>query len=68
MLYIIVIIVIVYVFYFISKSREKSKTIPLEKNKIPTHWHNLLLENILFYKKLTTDEQKIFCAKMVTFL
>lgn len=35
---------------------------------IPVHWHNNLLKNVAFYKKLTPPEQTIFRNRMMAFL
>lgn len=68
MIYIIAIAVLLVVLFVGLKPQKKAKIIPLEKVAVPEHWHQLLLDNILFYKKLTTDEQKLFCTKMFQFL
>ncbi|ARV14203.1 zinc-dependent peptidase [Polaribacter sp. SA4-12] len=68
MLYIIAIAVLLVVLFVGLKPKKKASEIPLEKVVIPEHWHQLLLDNILFYKKLTTDEQKLFSTKMFHFL
>ncbi|MCL7764613.1 zinc-dependent peptidase [Polaribacter sp. Z014] len=68
MLYFITIIILLIILYMSLKPNKKEKIIPLEKGVIPTHWHQRLADNVLFYKKLTHKEQKLFCAKMVYFL
>ncbi len=68
MLYFIAIIILVVVLYVGLNLKKKATQIPLEKIAIPEHWHKILLENILFYKKLTTAEQQLFCRKMFRFL
>jgi Mlc titration factor MtfA (ptsG expression regulator) len=68
MLYIITIVILLFILFISLKSKKKKTIIPLEKVEVPKHWHQLLLKNVLFYKKLNTDEQKVFCFKMVSFL
>ncbi|WP_405605075.1 zinc-dependent peptidase [Polaribacter sp. Asnod1-A03] len=68
MIHIILTVLILVVLYFILKPKRKTKASILEKAIIPEHWHNLLIENVLFYKKLTVREQKVFCDKMSAFL
>lgn len=68
MLYIIAIAVFLVVLYVKLKPQKKATPIPLKKAVIPEHWHELLFDNILFYKKLTTDDQQLFCTKMFRFL
>jgi Mlc titration factor MtfA (ptsG expression regulator) len=68
MLYFISILVLLYILYVSLKPKKKAKRIPLEEVVIPKHWHEILVKNILFYEKLTTDEQQIFCSKMFYFL
>ena len=68
MLYIIAIVALLAFLYASSKSKKKATSIPLEKGDIPEHWHELLVDNILFYKKLTPEEQQLFCSKMFHFL
>jgi Mlc titration factor MtfA (ptsG expression regulator) len=68
MLYIITVAILLIVLYVSLKSKKKAKLISLEKVVVPAHWHQLLVDNILFYKKLTKDEQKLFCNKMFHFL
>lgn len=57
--FIILIGFIVYAFVLM-----KPKTV----KQIPKHWHNLLLENVLFYKRLTVANQKIFRNRIALFL
>lgn len=68
MSYIIVISILLIVLFIGLKPKKKRKLIPLDKVVIPEHWHQILVENILFYKKLTKNEQHFFRAKMVRFL
>ncbi|TXD48439.1 zinc-dependent peptidase [Polaribacter sp. IC073] len=68
MLYIISIAILLFILYASFKAKKKVSTTPLKDVIIPKHWHQLLLKNVLFYKKLTIDEQKVFCSKMVHFL
>ena len=66
MSYIILILCVVLVVGL--KPKKKRKILPLEKVVIPDHWHQILVQNILFYQKLIKSEQQLFCAKMVRFL
>ncbi|PQJ72953.1 M90 family metallopeptidase [Polaribacter butkevichii] len=68
MLYIITIILLLFILYLSFRFKKKRKTTSLENVTIPTHWHAILLENVLFYKNLTTNEQQDFCVKMFRFL
>lgn len=68
MSYIILILILFVVLVVGLKPKKKRKTLPLEKVIIPDHWHQILVQNILFYQKLTKSEQQLFCAKMVRFL
>ncbi|MEO9569896.1 MAG: M90 family metallopeptidase [Polaribacter sp.] len=68
MLYIIVILLLLVVLYVGLKSKKNAKIVPLENVVIPVYWHQLLLDNILFYRKLTNKEQQLFCSKVFYFL
>jgi Mlc titration factor MtfA (ptsG expression regulator) len=68
MLYIISLVVLFFLLYLIIKPKKKATNISSEKVVIPEHWHLLLENNILFYKKLTQKEQQLFCVKMYHFL
>jgi hypothetical protein len=68
MLYSIVIAILLVVLFVSLKPKKKAKILPLENVEIPEHWHELLLQHVLFYKKLTKDQQQLFCAKMFQFL
>jgi Mlc titration factor MtfA (ptsG expression regulator) len=68
MLYIFLTSIILLGLYLILKPKTKAKKNPSEKIIISEHWHHLLIENVLFYKKLTNDDQQLFCKKMVRFL
>ncbi|WP_397446557.1 zinc-dependent peptidase [Polaribacter sp. R77954] len=66
--YIICIAILLIILFISLKPKQKQKVIPLDKVLIPEHWHQILVEHILFYKKLTKNEQQLFKAKMVRFL
>lgn len=68
MLQIFITVIILVVLFLILKPKSKAKPLSLEKIEIPAHWHQLLLKNILFYKKLSIKDQKLFCKKMIQFL
>ncbi len=60
--FLIILIVTVLLFIIFRKKRNKKPIVP------PKHWHQILLKNILFYTKLTTNEQQLFQQKMADFL
>jgi MtfA peptidase len=68
MSYIILVLILCVVLVVGLKPKKKRKILPIEKVVIPDHWHQILVQNILFYQKLTKSEQQLFCAKMVRFL
>jgi Mlc titration factor MtfA (ptsG expression regulator) len=68
MLYIIAIAALLIVLVVSLMPKKKVTSIPFDKAVIPAHWHKLLVDNVLFYKKLTTNEQQLFCAKIFHFL
>lgn len=68
MLYTIVIAILLTVLFVGLKPKKKATIIPLENVKVPMHWHALLVQHILFYKKLTNEEQQLFRFKMFRFL
>lgn len=68
MLYIIGVAVILVVLFVGLIPKKKKQFVSLENVVVPIHWHAILEENILYYKKLTEAEQNLFCAKMVHFL
>jgi len=68
MLYIITISILLIILFVGLKPKKIIKPLSLENVEIPAHWHQELEKHILFYKKLTASEQKLFCAKMVRFL
>ncbi len=68
MSYIIITAILLLVLFISLKPKKKEKIIPFENVEVPEHWHPILLENILFYKKLTQIEQQLFRAKMFRFL
>ncbi|WP_218598831.1 zinc-dependent peptidase [Polaribacter sp. NJDZ03] len=68
MLYIIAIAILLFVLYVSLKTKKKTTIKSLDKVVVPEHWHPLLIDNVLFYKKLNVDEQQLFRYKMVAFL
>ena len=68
MLYIITISILLVILFYSLRTKKSIKTKSLKNIVIPDHWHNLLVKNVLFYKKLTSVEQKVFCEKMFYFL
>ena len=68
MSYIISIAILLMVLFFALKPKKKSKIVSLKDVIVPEHWHQILVQNVLFYKKLTKEEQTLFQAKMVRFL
>lgn len=68
MLYLIAIAILLIVLFVSLKSKKRDKTVSLDKVVVPEHWHQLLLKHVLFYQKLNSNDQKLFCSKMVSFL
>ena len=68
MLYIVTIVILLVVLFVGLMPKKKATVISLENVVVPAHWHAILEENILYYKKLTAEEQQLFCAKMFQFL
>ncbi|SDR98030.1 hypothetical protein SAMN05216503_1589 [Polaribacter sp. KT25b] len=68
MLYLIAITALLIVLIVSLLPKKKAKEISFKKVDIPAHWHQLLEDNILFYKKLTSDEQQLFRTKIFHFL
>ncbi|WP_298880003.1 M90 family metallopeptidase [uncultured Polaribacter sp.] len=68
MLYIISIVILLIILFYSLKKKNTFKTKILQNVIIPNHWHQLLSKNVLFYKKLSVKEQKLFCKKMFYFL
>lgn len=63
MIYTLVFIVLViFVFYAFSKAK------PKKAEKIPEHWHSILIDKVLFYKNLSIEDQAIFRKRMSLFL
>ncbi|WP_055436763.1 zinc-dependent peptidase [Lacinutrix algicola] len=63
MIYTLVFIVlVVFVFYAFSKAK------PKKVEKVPDHWHNVLINKVLFYKNLSIGDQAIFRKRMSLFL
>jgi len=63
MAYIIPIVLFLFVFLLLSRKRIKKQT-----KVIPTHWHELLLKKVRFYKNLEENQQLIFKKRMLLFL
>ena len=59
---------IIALFVFLNFKPKKNKTNKVEVKVIPEHWHELLLKNILFYKKLNTEDQLYFKQRIQSFL
>ena len=63
MFYILIFIVIViFVIYAFSKSK------PKKVEEVPSHWHDVLIKKVLFYKKLSLEDQIFFRKRMALFL
>jgi len=56
---------LIIVFYFYSKNKSKPK---IQLKEIPEHWHNILVDNVLFYKKLSENDQLYFREQIQKFL
>ena len=66
MIYIIVVIfVLVILFYFYKKKNSKPK---IQIKEIPEHWHTILYKNVLFYEKLSEEDQLYFRKQVQGFL
>jgi len=64
--FIIIIVAITISLYFIFKKKK-----PTTKNsvtEIPSHWHELLINNVLYYKKLKAEDQLHFQKRIQSFL
>jgi Mlc titration factor MtfA (ptsG expression regulator) len=61
-------LVIIVLFILLNFKTRKNKTNKLEVKDIPNHWHELLLKNVLFYKKLNTKDQLHFKQRILSFL
>ena len=63
MFYILIFIVIViFVIYAFFKSK------PKKVEEVPSHWHDVLIKKVLFYKKLSLEDQIFFRKRMALFL
>ena len=60
------IIILLGIFFLLKKKRSKSKNAIVE---IPEFWHDFLIENVNFYKQLTSKEDQLkFRKRMLSFL
>jgi Mlc titration factor MtfA (ptsG expression regulator) len=66
--YLLATIILLILLFLGLKPKKKLKTSFVGTVVIPEHWHQILNKHILFYKKLTKSEQKLFCDKMFRFL
>lgn len=56
-------IIIIIALFFILKKSKKAVAKPF-----PSHWHQLLLDNVLFYRNLTPERQTEFQKRIMQFL
>ncbi len=59
---------IIVLFIFLNFKTEKNNTNKVVVKDIPKHWNELLLKNVLFYKKLNTEDQLHFKKRIQYFL
>ncbi|WP_303424320.1 zinc-dependent peptidase [Oceanihabitans sp. 2_MG-2023] len=59
LLFIVFVIFVCYAFYVMK---------PKKVGKVPKHWHAILMQNVLFYKKLSQTKQAVFRKRMMLFL
>ena len=59
LIFIIFVIFVFYAFYSVRAKKVK---------EAPKHWHEILIEKVLFYKKLSSVDQAIFRKRMMLFL
>jgi len=64
MTYIILLTIILITIGFLTLKRTKKTT----AQPFPDHWHQLLLDNVLFYRKLTAEKQAVFQRRIMQFL
>ncbi|WP_055446321.1 zinc-dependent peptidase [Lacinutrix mariniflava] len=63
MIYTLIFIVfVIFVIYAFSKMK------PKKVEKVPKHWHSILVKKVLFYKNLSKENQLIFRKRMMLFL
>lgn len=63
MVYILIFVVILFfAIHFYRKAKRQSV------KPFPEHWHQLLLDNVLYYKNLSEDKKIVFQQKMMQFL
>ena len=63
MIYTLIFIVfVIFVIYAFSKMK------PKKVEKVPKHWHSILVNKVLFYKNLSKENQLIFRKRMMLFL
>ncbi|SFN39701.1 hypothetical protein SAMN04487989_101158 [Bizionia echini] len=63
MVYVILLgVVIFFAIHFYRKARRR------KVKPFPEHWHGLLLENVLYYRNLSEENQKVFQQRMMQFL
>jgi len=68
MIYIFLTLLLLVILYIFLNPKKKKKEFLLKEVVVPEHWHKILNKKILFYQKLSADEQKVFCTKMARFL
>lgn len=61
----IIILLLVTVYYIFKNNPNKTDSTP---KTIPSHWHNILKTNVLFYEKLSSEDQLLFKKKVTNFL
>lgn len=64
----VVVTILIFVFLFGGFKTKKNKTNKVIVKDIPKHWDELLLKNVLFYKKLSTKDQLYFKQRIQSFL
>ncbi len=53
--------------FYVLKLRSKKDKVEIKETP-PEHWHDLLLENVMFYRKLNSDDQSYFRRQIQFFL
>ncbi len=61
----IAIVVLIGCYFFFKKGKKETNNIAIE---LPSHWHTLLVSNVLFYKKLNSNNQLYFRKRVFSFL
>jgi len=59
LIFIVFVIFVCYAFYSVKPKKIK---------QFPKHWHNILINEVLFYKNLSTEDQAIFRKRIILFL